>query len=170
MTTSSSTESQPSTSAHQAVGRHWDRLPVPGEDFLKRKSTKTKLGSVAPPSDIFSATEHFGVHDAAGSPRDRQPIMATTFRSASPPESKLSSVLTSATKLHLACKGRLEEPCFTKVGIFALSLTVPSSVTSAATEQDGGAQAADSHWDRHLIHDFLKCSLTKIAVRPCRYP
>jgi len=61
MTTSSSTESQPSTSSHQAVDRHWDRLPVPGEDFLKRKSTKTKLGSAAPPSDIFSATEHVGV-------------------------------------------------------------------------------------------------------------
>jgi len=61
VTTSSSTKSQPSTLSDQAVGCHWDRLPVPGEDFLKRKSTKTKLGSVAPPSDMFSATEHFGV-------------------------------------------------------------------------------------------------------------
>ena len=34
-----------------------------------------------------------------------------------------------------------------KIGIIALSLTVSSSVTSAATEQDGGAQAFDSHWD-----------------------
>jgi len=61
MTTSSPTESQPSTLSHQAVGRHRDRLPVPGEDFLKRKSTKTNLSSAAPPSDIFSATEHLGV-------------------------------------------------------------------------------------------------------------
>jgi len=42
--------------------------------------------------------------------------MATTLRSASPPESKVSLVLTSATKLHLAYKGCLEEPCFTKLG------------------------------------------------------
>jgi len=115
MTTSSSTESQPSTLSHQAVGRHWDRLPVPGEDFLKRKSTKTNLSSAAPPSDIFSATEHFGVLMLLAV-WDRQPIMATTLRSASPPESKVSPVLTSATKLHLAYKGCLEEPCFTKLG------------------------------------------------------
>jgi len=99
----------------QAVDCHWDRPPVPGEGFPKRKSTKTNLSSTVPPSDIFSVTEYFGVLMLLAV-WDRQPIMATNLRSASPPESKVSPVLTSATKLHLAYKGCLAELCVTKLG------------------------------------------------------
>jgi len=91
---------QPSTSAHQAAGRHWDRLPVPGEDFLKRRLTKNKARFRSATFGHVLRNRALRRPDAASSHRDRQPIMATTFRSASPPESKLSSVLTHATKLH----------------------------------------------------------------------
>jgi len=128
---------QPSTSAHSSC------CPSLGSTARSRRRLsdtvppKSKLGSVAPPSDIPSATNHFGALSPLVVAWIDSPFTVATLPSAVPLESTLGSVLISEAEL-LADAQRLSGGAvpIRQVRTVVLSLTVPPSVISYAIEQD----------------------------------
>jgi len=104
---------------------------------VKHRPTKIKARFCSATLYHLSATEHFGALKLLAVTGVDSPFTATTFQSASPPESKLGSVLTPVAKLAADAQRPPGGAVLSQhVRTFALLYTVPASVTFSAIEQD----------------------------------